>query len=192
MSLFFFLFSFFFFFLFFFFSLFVMTSNMGNYNKRDLLLVSLLILHTFLGRSMLMAKMALLGSMPCPVILRSWAILSLPTLERWVLLPFFLSHFVSVTNPSFFELQCTIQEHEELVWLAGNLKLEVTNYSSELYGPRGVAHPSGGDDDDDDGEEEGSEATPSYWSRKRRHHWLPAVQDIYRHTTPNFFPFFLL
>ena len=79
---FFFLFSFFFFFLFFFFSLFVMTSNVGNYNKRDLLLVSLLILHTFLGRSMLMAKMALLGSMPCPVILMSWAILSLPTLER--------------------------------------------------------------------------------------------------------------
>ena len=56
------------------------------------------------------------------------------------------------------------------MWLAGNLKLEVTNYSSKLYGPRGVAHPSGGDDDDDDGEEEGSEATPSYWSRKRRHH----------------------
>ena len=73
---------FFFFFLFFFFSLFVMTSNVGNYNKRDLLLVSLLILHTFLGRSMLMAKMALLGSMLCPVILMSWAILSLPTLEQ--------------------------------------------------------------------------------------------------------------
>ena len=54
-----------------------------------------------------------------------------------------------------------------------NLKLEVTNYSRELYGPGGVAHPSGdGDDDDDDndgGEEEDSEVTPSYQPRKRRH-----------------------
>ena len=48
--------------------------------------------------------------------------------------------------------------------MAGNLKLEVTNYSRNLYGPRGVAHlGSGGDDDDDDGgEKEDSEATPSY------------------------------
>ena len=37
--------------------------------------------------------------------------------------------FIPVSNPSFYELQPTIQEHEELVWLAGNLKLEVTNYS---------------------------------------------------------------
>ena len=40
--------------------------------------------------------------------------------------------FFLVTNPSFFELQPTIQEHEELVWLVGNLKLEVTNYSRDL------------------------------------------------------------
>ncbi|KAK9993578.1 hypothetical protein SO802_023281 [Lithocarpus litseifolius] len=69
----------------------------------------------------------------------------------------------------------TIQEYEELVWLVGNLKLEVTNYSRNLYGPRGAAYPGGGDDDDDDdggggGDEEDSEATPSYQSRKRRHH----------------------
>ena len=56
------------------------------------------------------------------------------------------------------------------MWLARNLKLEVTNYSRELYGPGGVAHLGGGDDDDDDsGEEEDSEATPSYQPRKRRH-----------------------
>ena len=57
-----------------------------------------------------------------------------------------------------------------MVWLAGNLKLELTNYSRELYSPRGVAYLGSGDDDDDDGEEEDSEATPSYKLRKRRHH----------------------
>ena len=71
---------------------------------------------------------------------------------------------IIVTNPSFFELHPTIQEHEELVWLVGNLKLEVTNYSRNLYGPGGVAYlGSGGDDDDDNrDDEEDSEATPSY------------------------------
>ena len=59
--------------------------------------------------------------------------------------------------------------------MAGNLKLDVTNYSRELYGPGGVTHPRGGDDDDDDddgdgGEEEDSEATPNYQPRKRQHH----------------------
>ena len=84
------------------------------------------------------------------------------------------SLLVLVTNTSFFDLQPTIQEHEELVWLAGNLKSEVTNYSRELYGLGGVAHPGDGDDDDDDddggnGDEEDSEATPSYQPRKRWH-----------------------
>jgi len=75
------------------------------------------------------------------------------------------------TNLSLFELQPTIQEHKELVWLAGNLKLEVTNYSRSLYYPRGAAHSSGGDDDDNDnGDEEDSEATPSYQQRKRWYH----------------------
>ena len=55
------------------------------------------------------------------------------------------------------------------MWLAGNLKLEVTNYSRDLYGPGGVAHLGGGDDDDDDGREKDSKATPSYKSRKRWH-----------------------
>ena len=45
--------------------------------------------------------------------------------------------------------------------------MEVTNYSKELYGPRGAAHPGSGDDDDGGREEE--EATPSYQPRKRRH-----------------------
>ena len=84
--------------------------------------------------------------------------------------------FVLVTNPSFFELQPTIQENEEFVWVAENLQLKVTNYSKELYGPKRVAHPgedvdNDDDDDDDDGdEEEDSEVTLSYQLRKRRHH----------------------
>ena len=56
------------------------------------------------------------------------------------------------------------------MWLARNLKLEVTNYSRELYSPGGVAHLGSGDDDDDDDDENDSEATPSYCLRKRRHH----------------------
>ena len=67
-------------------------------------------------------------------------------------------------------MQPTIQKHEELVWLAKNLKLEVTNYLRDLYGPRGVAHPVSGDDDDGGSKKEDSEATPSYQTRKRRHH----------------------
>ena len=45
-----------------------------------------------------------------------------------------------------------------------------------MYGPRKLAHLSGGDDDgdndddDDGGDEEDSEATPSYQPRKRQHH----------------------
>ena len=59
-----------------------------------------------------------------------------------------------------------------MVWLVGNLKLEVTNYLRELYGLGGVAHPGGGDDDDDDddgGEKEDSKAILSYQPRKRWH-----------------------
>ena len=55
------------------------------------------------------------------------------------------------------------------MWLARNLKLEMTNYLRELYSPGGVAYLGGGDDDDDDDEKD-SEATPSYRLRKRRHH----------------------
>ena len=53
-----------------------------------------------------------------------------------------------------------------MVWLAGNLKLEVTNYSRSLYGPRGAAYPSSGGDDDY-GDEEDSEVTLNYQPRKR-------------------------
>ncbi|KAL0004875.1 hypothetical protein SO802_012436 [Lithocarpus litseifolius] len=69
----------------------------------------------------------------------------------------------------------TIQEHEELVWLAGNLKLEVTQYLKDLYSLRGLAYPGNDDNDDDDdgggGDGDGgedSEATPSYQPRMRR------------------------
>ena len=39
-----------------------------------------------------------------------------------------------------------IQEPKELVWLARNLKLKVTNYSRKLYSPKGVAYLGSGDD----------------------------------------------
>ena len=55
-----------------------------------------------------------------------------------------------------------------MVWLARNLKLELTNYSRELYGLGGVAHLGVGDDDG--GDEEDSKVTTSYQSRKRWHH----------------------
>ena len=55
-----------------------------------------------------------------------------------------------------------------MVWLAGNLKLEVANYLRNLYSLGKAAYPgNGGDDDDDGGDEEDSEATPNYQSRKR-------------------------
>ena len=41
--------------------------------------------------------------------------------------------------------------------MAENLKLKVTNYLRELYGPRGAAHLGGGDG----GEEEDLDMTPS-------------------------------
>ena len=122
-------------------------------------------------------------------------ILFLPTPGWWVLpspCSFCFCHFSLsdlVTSPSFFKLQPTIQELEELVWLARNLKLEVANYLRYLYNTRGTAHPSDGDDDDEDsGNEEDSEATPNYQPRMRRHHWLPAVKT-YMHTTHSCFLF---
>jgi len=60
------------------FTLFFMTSNVDNCNKRDLLMVSPMTLHISLGRFMFMALTALLGSVQFPVILMSWAILFLP------------------------------------------------------------------------------------------------------------------
>lgn len=154
-----------------------------NYNRISLLQVSLLTLHTILGRSMLMAQMALFESAMCQVILMSWAIISLPTLRQWVRSSLYsfsfyqFSIFVSVINLSFFEMQPTIQEHEEMVWLPRDLKLEVTNYSRNLYCPKGAAYLGGGDNDDS-GKEDDPKATPSYQLRKRWHYWLPAIQEI--------------
>ncbi|KAL0004867.1 hypothetical protein SO802_012428 [Lithocarpus litseifolius] len=64
------------------------------------------------------------------------------------------------------------EEHEELIWLAGNLKLEVSEYSRGIYDPEGFAHPGDDDDDDeggDDGGAGGSKTTLSYQPRKRHH-----------------------
>ena len=63
----------------------------------------------------------------------------------------FLSSYLLITysNIVFFSIQPTIQEHEEHVQLVGNLKLQVTEYSRQMYGPRGLAYLGDGDDDDD-------------------------------------------
>ena len=45
-----------------------------------------------------------------------------------------------VLTLSSFSIQPTVQEHEELVWLSGNFKLEVTEYCMRIYGPRGFSH----------------------------------------------------
>ena len=70
-------------------------------------------------------------------------------------------------------------EHEELFWLARNLKLKVIKYSRQIYGPRGYAHLGDDDDDNDDDDDGGGgggggggrdpETTPSYWSKKRHY-----------------------
>ena len=78
------------------------------------------------------------------------------------LFPFYpcIKTLVLTTFPSF-------QKHEELVWLVGNLKLELTKYSRQLYSGRDGEND---DDDDDDGSDGvgGSESTLSHQLRKRR------------------------
>jgi len=55
-------------------------------------------------------------------------------------------------------------KHEELIWLTGNLKLEVTKYSRQIYGPRGYTHLG-----DDDGDGDVPKMTLSYRLRKRHY-----------------------
>ena len=55
-------------------------------------------------------------------------------------------------------------EHEELVLLPRNLKLELTKYSKQIYGPGGYAQGPGAEDDDND-----SEVTPRTQPRKRNY-----------------------
>ena len=71
-----------------------------------------------------------------------------------------------VLKLSSFQIQPTVAEHEELIWLVGNLKLEVTRYSRQIYGPSGYAYL----DDDDDDDDNDPEATQSSQPRKR-HYW---------------------
>lgn len=88
------------------------------------------------------------------------AVSSLPLLS---LLFLFLHISTACPNTSSFKFQPTIQEHEELVCLAGNLKLEVTQYLKDLYGLEVPAYL--GNYDDDHGED--LEVTSSYQPRKR-------------------------
>ena len=68
---------------------------------------------------------------------------------------FYFSCVNTCSNNFFFKIQPTIQEYEELVWLAGNLKLELIEYSRQLYNGEDV------DDEDDGGGGGGLELTPS-------------------------------
>ena len=66
-----------------------------------------------------------------------------------LVLSFLFSHLsILVPTLSSSQFQPIVEVHEEFVWLVGNLKLEVTKYSRQIYGPRGFAHL--GDDDDND------------------------------------------
>lgn len=83
----------------------------------------------------------------------SWVIPFIRAYELGVFFIFTLCTFFSaflrlVLTSSYFQIQCTIEEHKKLVWLVGDLKLEVTEYFKQIYGPDGYAQL--GDDDDDD------------------------------------------
>ncbi|KAK9996839.1 hypothetical protein SO802_021525 [Lithocarpus litseifolius] len=109
-----------------------------TYAEMPLLLVFPLILLICLGWSMLTALMVFLGSVPCLVIPMSWVTLFRTAHGR------------------------PLSKSKKLVWLAGNLKLEVTQYSKDLYGLEGLAYPGNDDDDDGDGDSgEDSEASPN-------------------------------
>ena len=83
----------------------------------------------------------------------------------------FLLLLTLVLTLSSFQIQPTVQEQEKLVWLTRNVKLEVTKYSRQIYGPRGFTYSGGGDNDDDDGDggASGLKTTLSYQLRKRHH-----------------------
>ena len=61
-----------------------------------------------------------------------------------------------------------MEEYEELICLARNLKLKVTEYSRQINIPEGFSHLGDDDDDDDDDDDGGDpETTPSYQPSKR-------------------------
>jgi len=102
--------------------------------RRVLLPVLLLILPICPSQSIPTALMALLGSKLLGAIQMSRATPSLKAPGWWVLfypcsLSFLLLHPNTCSNNLILKIQPTILEHEELVWLVGNLKLELTEYS---------------------------------------------------------------
>ena len=108
---------------------------------------------------MLTTRMALFEGILLGVTQMSQATPSLKAPGQWVLfhpcsLSFLSLHLNTCSNNLSFKIQPIVQEHEELVLFAGNLKLELIKYSQQLYG--------GGDDDDDGDGVGGSELTPSH------------------------------
>ena len=121
---------------------------------------------------------------------RNTNVMGYPFLEgTWAVssLLFFL-YLSCISQPLFqhcpLSIQLTLQEYEELIWHAGNLKLEVTEYSRQLYGSEGA-----GDDDDDDYDDDdnggdgdgGLEPTPSHQSRMRHSRSSCRQTDRHRH-----------
>ena len=66
------------------------------------------------------------------------AVSSLPLIFLLLLSFPYISSSLVLTSV-LFHIQSTVQEHEELVQLARNFKLELTKYSRQSYGPRGFA-----------------------------------------------------
>ena len=119
-----------------------------------LLLVLSLILPISLGQYIPMAPMALLRNTLLDVIQMSRATIFLMAHGRWVLfhsysISFLFLHPSTCSYNHSFKIQAIVQE---LVWLARNLKLELTEYSLQLYS----GEDADGDNDDDGGK--GSES----------------------------------
>ena len=150
--------------------------------RRVLLSVLLLILPICLGRSIPTALMALLGSVLLGAIQMSRATPSLKAPGWWVVfypcsLSFLLLHPNTCSNNLIFKIQPTILDLKELVWLTGNLKLEMIEYSRQLYGGK-----DGEEEDDDGGDGAGGlESTPSHQPRKRRFWWSYTDRHRHRH-----------
>ena len=111
----------------------------------------------------------------------SWVIPSLRVHKGWIssiFIPctFFFAFHRLVLTLSSFHIQPTVTEHEELIWLSKNLKLEVTKYSRQIYGPRGYAQVDDDDDDNDD-----LEVTQSFQLRKRHYWWWSCSLATHTH-----------
>ena len=107
--------------------------------RKALLLVLLLILPACLGRSMPTALTAFLRNALLAAIQMSWSTPSIKALGWWVIFhpcsfSFLFLHLNTCFNNLSLKIQPIVQEHKDLILLATNVKLELTEYSRQLYG----------------------------------------------------------